>query len=309
MANCVRMAYLLQVHKNPDQVSRFIRQIGEDGDPDIYVHIDRKSGRAVLQGIPNGWNIKIMKESLSVTWGDISQVDATLYLLRNLGKSLREYDFVCFKSGQDLLVNKGLRDHLAKNKNKIFMNVKQIGNNDPRTYFWNLKWPRFTKARYDSVLHPYRIARSGLIRLYRAGINPVPNQNRLPDYYVLYRGSSWFIMPGEVADYIVRYLDQNQWYYEAFKDALCPDESFFQTLIMNSPYAGDVINDNLTYLRFGRSYRDNNHPVTLTIKDLPEIEASGKFFARKFDDDIDKEVIEYFCHKCRRGAGEKSPAE
>jgi len=116
--NDVRIAYILQVHKNPGQVNKFIRQIAEVRQSDIYIHVDKKSAGAVSQQILKGRNIKIMEESLDVAWGDISMVDATLLLLRNF-KKLPEYDFVCLKSGQDLLVSTGIREYLAEHKNKI----------------------------------------------------------------------------------------------------------------------------------------------------------------------------------------------
>ena len=292
----IRIAYLLQVHKNPDQLNKFIRQISEDGHSDVYVHIDKKSFDAVSTGIIKAGNIKIVEESVDVKWGDISQVDATLCLLRGVEKSGQKYDFVCLRSGQDLLVRNALVCYLEANKNKIFMNARKLGNAHPDAYFWKIKWPRFTRKRYDSVLHPCRILRSAFIRLYKFGINIMPNPNRLP--LDPYRGSQWFCIPGIVAEYIVDYLGKNPWYYETFKNALAPDEYFFQTIIMNSPYASDVVCNNLTYIRFGRSHRDNNHPVTLTMKNIPEIEKSEMFFARKFDQAVDNEVIEYFCRRC-----------
>lgn len=302
----VSIAYILQVHRGPGQINKFIRQLAADRHSDIYIHIDRKSMRAISHEIMSGGNIEIIKDNVEVIWGDISQVDATLSLLKSQKKSRKKYDFVCFRSGQDLLVRNGLHNHLKRNKGKIFMNAKKIENSASESYFWKVQWPKFTRHRYDSIFHPYRILRPALIGLYNLGVNIIPNRNRLP--MNVYRGSSWFCIPFEVAEYIIDYLEKNPWYYEAFRNALAPDEYFFQTIIMNSPYASGIVCDNLTYLNFGKSYSDNNHPVTLKMKDLPEIEASGKFFARKFDESVDKEIIEYFYRKCSTEAEESDSA-
>ncbi|MDA8388828.1 MAG: hypothetical protein M0Z58_09235 [Nitrospiraceae bacterium] len=292
----MKIAHLVQTHKNPVQVNKFIRQIAGDGHSDVYVHIDKKNAGNIAPRIAGGRNIKIIGESMDVKWGDISLVDATLCLLRDANKSGMKYDFVCLRSGQDLLVRNGLREYLARNNGKIFMNAKKTGSGDETAYFWSLKWPSFTRERHDSVFHPARISRAALIRLYRLGINAIPNPNK-PAIDV-YRGSAWFCIPGEVAAYILDYLENNPWYYKAFRDALAPDEYFFQTIIMNSPYASGSVCNNLTYLRFGETFLDNNHPRTLTVKDISGIEKSDKFFARKFDETVDNNVIEYFCRRC-----------
>jgi len=293
--NNLRLAFLLQVHKNPEQLYKFIRQITANKNSDVYIHIDRKSIDKFSSRIPTGPHIKIIDESIHIKWGDISQVDATMCLLRNLKKTHKKYDFVFLRSGQDLMVKSGLEDFLARNCEKVFMNSKKV--ESPYTYFWNIKWPAFARNQYDSVFHPNRIIRAALITLYKLGINILPNPHTLP--IDVYRGSSWFCIPGEAASYIVDFVENNPWFYKAFENALAPDEYFFQTIIMSSPYALKNACDNLTHLRFGISRQDNNHAVTFSIKDVPEIENSGKFFARKFDQDIDNEVIEYFCRKCK----------
>ncbi|MDA8387805.1 MAG: hypothetical protein M0Z58_03940 [Nitrospiraceae bacterium] len=228
--NDLRIAYLLQVHRDPRQLNRFIGQLSGDGNCDIYVHVDKKSAMPM---IASGGNVRVLEESVDVRWGDISIVDATLCLLRSLKRSNRKYDFVCLRSGQDLLVRNGLSEYLNGNRGKIFMNAQRIGAGSPEACFWAIKWPGLARRRYDSFLHPMRILRAALIRLYGGGINLLPNRNKPP--MDIYRGTQWFCLPGDVAQYVVDFIEDNPWYYDAFKDSLAPDEYFFQTLIMNSP--------------------------------------------------------------------------
>ena len=294
----MEIAYILQVHKNPGQLNKFIREISSDGS-DIYIHVDKKSVQSVSSQIIKGDNIKIIEESESVTWSDISQVDATLNLFQSLKASHKKYDFIVFKTGQDLLIKRGIKDYFENYPDKIFMNMRLVKHDNPQTYFWYVRWPKVTRNLYDSMFHPYRIFRTALIRLYMMGINVFPNAAKLPGDYALFKGSAYFCIPGYVLEYIINFLAENPWYYEAFRNALAPDESFLPTLIMNSPYAANVIDDNLTFIKFGKSHKDHNHPVTLTMTDIPDIESSGKFFARKFDDGVDEKVVKYFCSTCK----------
>ena len=71
-----------------------------------------------------------------------------------------------------------------------------------------------------------------------------------------------------------------------------PDESIFQTLLMESPYK----NTRHNYLHYidwtKRRGRQRNSPNILTIDDYEAIKKSGYLMARKFDANVDKNIIE-----------------
>ena len=97
-----------------------------------------------------------------------------------------------------------------------------------------------------------------------------------------------------MAKYIIEFLDENEWYYKYFEKTYAPDEWFFHTLIMNSHYKTSVVNDNLFFLKWGEKFSDSNSPQYLMSSDIMEIKESNQFFARKFDENLDGEVINYF---------------
>ena len=47
MNSLPRTAYILQVHKNPNQVNKFIKQLITGEQADVFVHIDKKNFEAV----------------------------------------------------------------------------------------------------------------------------------------------------------------------------------------------------------------------------------------------------------------------
>ncbi|MDA8156635.1 MAG: hypothetical protein M0Z52_09330 [Actinomycetota bacterium] len=291
----LKIAYILLIHKNPATVNALIRQLSNNSNADIYIHIDKKSCNSIASKIFRNEKTIVLNVNIDTRWGDISLVDATINLLRAAVNSGRQYDFVCLKSGQDLMIRDGFENFLAKNRDKIFMNAQRIEKNDKHSYFWKIKWPRYARKQHDSALNPFRILRLALVYLYRLGINVRPNPDVFPMH--VHRGSQWFCIPGYVAEYIINFVDKNDWYYNSLKDALAPDEYFFQTIIMNSQYSVNNVCNNLTYIRFGEAGRNRNHPVILKMGDVPEIEKSEKFFARKFDPAVDNSVIDYFMAK------------
>ena len=90
-----------------------------------------------------------------------------------------------------------------------------------------------------------------------------------------------------MVQWIYNFLDEHPEYIKLFKHSLCPDECFFQTLVMNSPFASSV----KPYLHYIKWEKGKSSPRTLTESDYQEIVDSSKLMARKFDIDVDKEII------------------
>lgn len=67
-----------------------------------------------------------------------------------------------------------------------------------------------------------------------------------------------------------------------------PDESFFQTLVMNSPYKDKRVD----YLHYVDWSEDKSSPKILTMKDIEKLKHSGKLMARKFDIALDGKIVE-----------------
>ncbi|NMD70854.1 beta-1,6-N-acetylglucosaminyltransferase [Bacillus sp. DNRA2] len=301
MNSMPRTAYMLQIHKNPEQVNMFIHQLIATDDGDVYVHIDKKNAEQVSGKIIEHPRVKVLGTNINCEWGDISQVDTTILLLREVLASKNEYDFVALRSGQDLLVKQGFNQFLTENNDKAFFHYKKVS--DENLGFMKISWPKFARKRYTTT-HPVRVYRRVLLNCYKKGFNLSPNRKAWPKDYSFYKGSQWFTVPIAVAEYIIKFLDENPWYYQFFKHTLVPDESFFHTLVLNSPYQNRVVNSNLMFLKWGETLSERNSPQNLTSDDIPLIEAANEFFARKFDETIDRNVIDYFLEKVGVGLNE-----
>lgn len=294
MSSTPRTAYILQIHKNPNQVNMFLNQLIADDQADVYIHIDKRHYEEISGKILRSPNIKILQQSIICEWGDISQVDTTILLLRELLASQNDYDFVCLRSGQDLLVKNGFKNFLLENKDKIFIDFFNITWKNEGAV--RLNWPKFTRRRYTTA-HPFRILRRMVKYFYDKGIKIIPNRNYWPEDYDFYCGSQWFTIPLDAAKYIITFLEENKWYRQYFENTYTPDEWFFHTLLMNSQYKSNIVKNNLLYLRMGESLSERNSPVYLTSEDIISIENSNHFFARKFDEAIDPAVIQYYANR------------
>lgn len=111
-----------------------------------------------------------------------------------------------------------------------------------------------------------------------------------PNNVHYYFGSQWWCLNEKTVLWIKNYLQQHPEYQKFFEKSLCPDECFFQTLVMNSPYADSV----KPYLHYIKWEEGKNSPKILKKSDYGELKKTKKLMARKFDIDIDREIIERF---------------
>ncbi len=95
----------------------------------------------------------------------------------------------------------------------------------------------------------------------------------------MYGGSTWWSLSRACVSHLLNECAKNPSYLRRFAHTHVPEEIFFQTLIMASPYAKFVVNDNLRYVDWVA--RNGNNPAVLDLTDLDKVLASGKLFARK----------------------------
>ena len=285
----IKIVYLLVAHKCPEQVNMFIGQLLNYGDCDVYVHVDKKNPDLFNQIIESP---RVFKCSVyDVRWGSFEIVKAAIELMKMVKNSGINYTHMYFGSGQDLLVKKGLYDYLSGHKKSVFLHiVDEISNSNRASARYRICWPRKLMIRND--LHPYRFIRIAMQMLCKFGIVITPNKKTLNKKVRFYQGRTWFIAPIEVLQYIVDYVENNPDYVDFWEDSLASDLMFFQTIIMNSPYADDV-EDELMYVKFGETFSTMNHPLTVTMQDIETIKNGNYFCARKFEyEKLD--VIKYY---------------
>ena len=284
----MKQAILVQCHKNPKQVNLLLDAL-DDPNLDIYVHIDKKSN--IGSEIKTGKQIHILPDEyrVDVGWAVISQVEATLNLMR-YAAAWGEYGHYLLCSGQDYPLVKAseLSDFLNKNADFNFVQIwasKKGGgytnNYDKRTEIY------YPYSVLGNTL-PKRIAKRALVEL-TGGYNrtwPIFRRKQLEnvDFYF---GSQWVCISGEMEKWVEEYIKNHQEFIEFYRHTNCPDESFFQTLLMNSPYK-DRRQDYLHYIDWSSG---GNSPKNLDVSDIDRMMKSGKLMARKFEDEGVIEIL------------------
>ena len=279
----MKLAVLLQCHKSFYQINLLLNAMKHDNIT-FFIHVDKKSD--IADKIELRKNVILLPDKfrVDVRWAQYSQVQATLNLM-NYATQYDHYDYFCLMSGQDFpIVSPNiLISYLKSNNGKNFVNLfesKNFGLNHTNNY----------DKRNEIVFPKWIIERNWPIRVIRrlwvmvtGGYNHTYKIfKRNPSIHLnFYFGSSWWCIHSDFVNWMNDYLDKNKLYEEFYKLTVCADESFFQTLLMNSPYA-DTRCDYLHYIDWSEG---KNSPKNLTTKDYNCIINSGKMFTRKIDED------------------------
>jgi len=224
----------------------------------------------------------------SVAWGGFSIVRATIALLNQAFNYSKKIDYFVLLSGQCLPIksNKQIMKFLKENFKKSFIEV------------WPLPDDRFKNKGLDKFYYPVFFDQLGfikkniikvfkkkidykklLIKILRNFLKFLRIKRKIPQELHPCKGSQWWVLYRDVADYMLNYIRENPKILKYFKYTWAPDELFFQTLLYNSTHYKNIINQSLWYI----DWSSNGPPKTLTIEDLPKIKSSGKLFARKFE--------------------------
>jgi hypothetical protein len=112
---------------------------------------------------------------------------------------------------------------------------------------------------------------------------------------LLHGGGSWWSITRPCAEYIVKYGKNNPALLQRLKYTLCPEEIYFQTIVMNSPFANQVVSDHKRYIDW--ESRNGNSPANLDMTDLEKLISSDKLFARKFEYPVSQELCDAVVNK------------
>lgn len=289
----MKIAYLLLVHKNPEQINVLIEQLLTDFEADIYIHVNKLNDN-IKEGLKKDKRIYILENNIEVYWGNESINRALMLLLKTAQESKFDYQYYSFKTGQDLMIRKGIKQYLEQNQGKIFLNPIHIKPSHIYYGHYSIRWPNKAKRLYEKKFNVIRIYRKLLLVLTYIKNNLFPKKT-LPDNMELYWGRFWGFIPKDVVIYLLDFYDRNIDFVKSFHKALVPEEMFLHTVIMNSYFAKRIMFDDLCML-VGHK---NNHPTVVTTEDIPNLEKSNSFFARKFDILSNKDVIDYYYNKIK----------
>ncbi len=272
----MKIAHLILAHANPLQLQRLVNRLAHP-DADFYIHIDFKTDITPFLALAND-HVTLVKKRESVYWGAYSIVQATVNSMEEILLSGKQYDYINLLSGQDypLKATTEIHQYFEENPGKAFMETLIIQQE------WHEAIQRVTKYHLTN----YNFWRKHTVEKY---LNMLLPKRKMPNNLIPVGRSQWFAITQTHAKYIVDYLAQHKHVRRFFELTWGSDEFVFQTLLYNSIYQKDMVNDNLRYIDWSEG---QSSPKTFTITDLPTLLNSGKLFARKFNEAVDATILD-----------------
>lgn len=286
----MKLAVLMLCHKDPVQTNMLLDLLDHE-DIEIFVHVDKKSD--MKKEIKGGKNVHLLPDDqrVDIQWGKYSMVNATLNLM-NEAADFGKFDQYVLLSGQDLpLVPAGeILKFLEENKGKNYVHLCESKH--------HLAGKNNSFDKRNEIVYPeWLIQRDFTHRLLQfLWVNISGGYNHTfqifrrpqPEGIDFYFGSQWWCITSEFFDYILSYLKDHPEYEEFYRSSAVPDESFFQTLLMNSPCKDSQTN----YLHYVDWSQGNSSPKLLNLEDVRTARNQGKLFARKFDRQADAQTFD-----------------
>lgn len=278
----MKIVYIILAHKLPGQLVRLVRKL-DASSAFFLIHVDQKTNlgtyHKMMEPLKKNDNVIFLKRYI-VNWGCFGHVEASMEGVRK-ALALRhqfDFDYTILLTGQDYPIksNSYIQDFLEHGGKRSYLEYfllpskvwqEENGGMD-RINYWHVYLggrPRRIVPRFEST------KRKMLGNIDLAG------------------GRTNWCLTRECLEYINDYIRKHNGFFEYCKRVACPDEIFFQTILLNSHLKDQLINDNLKYVVWAPF---SLNPKLLRTQDYEQFIGTQKLFARKFDSSVDSNVLD-----------------
>lgn len=299
----MKHAFLIIAHNNWNQIRQFISAV-DNLNCDFFIHVNKKIAleKHTIEDVQQGAQKSkvFFTDRVPIVWGRAGICKASIILLEQ-AYIYRKYDYYHLMTGSDLLLksfdefDSFFEQNLYNNDSGGEYRTNYISSGLPnRKVLSRLLYYNFFISQWRN---PNRIVRKAATLTNSAlcllqsiiGINRVKNSE-----FSLFYGSSWWSISDEFARY---YLREAKKFIDIFSDkTFAIDEFCPQTIIENSSYKKSLylnpngIERNLRLIDFQRG-NGYGSPHIWTIGDKDEILKTNNLFGRKFNSEIDSEIV------------------
>jgi len=263
MAN---VAYLVLTHGMPYQTIDFLWSVWREEDT-YFVHVDGKSplqAHAAIEAIAAAFpNIHVVPPAIC-TWGGFSLVEAAMRCLQTALATSDSWSHAVLVSGNHVPLRRPADFAEMLEPGRSYLTLHNIdlasARLQPPNWFSGIA-QRFTYKHYEIP---------GLGDM-RGGLRTTPAD------VTFFWGSQWWILSRPAVEFVCQSRRSSLANYLRY--VAIPDESYFQTILANSP-----LKDRLTHVQMiWQQWGSDGRPRLLSDDDLRTAMASKQLFARKAD--------------------------
>lgn len=283
-------AYLIIANRNWRQLEKLVSLL-DDARNDIFVHIDAKSDINDLS-LNTHYSKLFFCERMDIRWGDISLVQAELALFRYAYHN-GIYEYYHLLSGLDLPLHN--QDYIHEFFNS-HSGSEFIG-------FGKTNWDVSNRVYCHNVFlsqmrNPWKISRYTfkIMRIVCNKIQHILHYKTVPLGNYRY-GCEWVSVTHLFVKALISESDK---FNKTYRYAYCPDEIYKQTFAVNSQFMDKIYDIHDEFHGCVREIDWNRGlPYVWRASDYEYLSKSDKMFARKFDENIDNEIIDMIINKVK----------
>ncbi len=321
-----KVAFLILAHDHPGHLGRLVRALRHP-DFSFFIFVDAKTAIepfvAAVAGVERCY---FVAERHKVYWMGFSVIRACIALMKAAMRGAVPFKYLVHLSGSDYPIRRvdEIHDFYARHACE-FLSYFKLSD--------NLDWSHKTRYRYYldvPALNRREVFKSTrnmvlflpAIAAYRLLFKLAPKRPDL-EGVELYGGSAHWTLTHDCARHVIDITDRTPRLTKFFQRSHCPDELYFQTVVLNSPFAGNVVpgarlrrwqhntrspyvlecGDDLKYVDWdGR----REGPAILDERDFAALRQSGKLFARKMHPIVSRSLLDRLDEAVQSGSGSTS---
>ncbi len=312
----MKIAYLINCHKNMKHVARLAHRLHSENSH-IFIHVDKKASQETYESLFSYTKdlpyCYISKTRIDGKLDDRSLVDIVMVLIAD-AKRIQEqngvhYSYFSNMSGQDYPIKptKYIEDKLQASYPDLFIHCRAdadaecVGRkfNRNKALIRYRNWALKCNVRLvRNLLKGFGVFMRKVLKLF----GQTAGQRVRKSGWKYYQGSAWWVLPDCVIDAIEKeYYSPSRFATIMIDESTTPEETYFQSMVMHlffsdndHPQSAMKMQNHMTYVDFGDlSGRPTTyHPYIITSNEYDCLANSECWFARKFDDTVDSDIID-----------------
>jgi len=281
-----KQALIITAYRDEKNLLRLIMPFSKDNRFRVFVHIDKKSREL------DGTCEQKLRESgvfvlrqYSITWGSIHHIHAVLDLIR-VALEDKEITYFHVVSGSDMALHspnwfamKFMNDIESHFSNGIARVSERI-----HTYVWRtMYWMPSTwnpRSKFVKRLNDVAFWLQHKLGISRQFIGEIPMED-------VRFGMIWSSFHSDAGKQMLRFAKEHPRFMRALNFTMVPEESFFVTALMGTPYEPKPDSRDFRFYEWTREM-----PAVLDESDYSKIMCGNYIFVRKIDSKKSAKLIE-----------------
>lgn len=294
------IGFVILSHQDTGMLRRLVRRLNQSFDrPPIVCHHD--THQVPIDARTFAENVRFVARPIRTRWGHVSVVQAFRLTLRELYE-WRPPEWFVFLSANDYPIKGGatILSELGNSPFDAYLDCHRVPDYPDLpppgkpNFALSTRCPIWIRSAYNryvarNVKYP-GFNRKGRLCMRRLALRHPRwiKENPFNSDFKCYAGEPWFTARAKCAPLLYTDTDVSRKLIKHYQGRLAPDESFFHTVLGNSPGLS-LCSDNK---RFTDWSAGKPHPKWLGINDLPALLDSNHHFARKLSESRDARVLD-----------------